>query len=113
MPKKKNLPTPYFSNPKKGIMLINQRYFEIGLSLDEQAQEQQAQDHLLELEEEVKSLSHAKEQIAHLKAFRDYLSGPCPKTGFDITIIRCSAYRKNKECKFDECQTLKPWQLLF
>jgi len=94
-------------------MLINQSYFEIGLSLDEQAQDQQFQDHVLQLEEEVKSLSHAKEQIAHLKAFRDYLSGPCIKTGKTITIIRCSEYRKNKECKFNDCVTLKPWQSLF
>lgn len=113
MPKKKNLPIPFFSNPRKGIAIINQKYVEIGLNLNEQEQDQYHQDYVLQLEEEIKSLSHAKEQIAHLKAFRDYLSGPCKQTGKTITIIRCSEYWKKGQCRFKKCETLKPWKSLF
>jgi hypothetical protein len=113
MPKKKNLPIPFFSKPNKGIRRINERYFEIGLSLEEQATEQKAQDHVLQLEEEIRSLSHAKEQLAHLKAFRDYLSGHCVARGSTTTIISCSALWKKKECSFDECDTRRKWESLF
>jgi hypothetical protein len=114
MEKKKNLPIPLFSNPKKGIELINQKFVEIGLSLDEQAQDQYSQDHILQLEEEIKSLSHAKEQIAYLKGFRDQLSGPCSyKKNHVVTILQCSGYWKRNECKFQECRTRKPWINLF
>jgi hypothetical protein len=113
MPKKKNLPIPLFSNPRKGIALINQKYVEVGLSLDEQTQDQYAQDHLLQLEEEIKSLSHAKEQIAHLKAFRDMLSGHCIFAHARVTILQCSGYWKTKQCTFEECRTRKPWINLF
>ena len=70
------------------------------------------EDHVLQLEEELKSLSHAKEQIAYLKAFRDMLSGYCIFKNKDITILQCSAFRK-QQCKFDDCKTLKPWKDLF
>lgn len=114
MPKNKNKNLPIlFSDSQKGIAIIHEKYIEIGLNPNEQAQDQYTKDYLLDLEEEIKSLSHAKEQIAHLKAFRDYLSGHCPKTGKNITIIKCSGYWKNKECKFDECQLRKKWESLF
>jgi len=112
MNKNKNLPIPFFQ-AQKGIAIIHEKYIEIGLNPQEKEQDQYQQDHLQHLEEEIKSLSHAKEQIAHLKAFRDYLSGHCITKGKKITIIQCSSLWKNKECKFQECETRKKWESLF
>jgi len=111
MPKNKDL-IPFFQS-QKGIAIIHEKYIEIGLNPQEKEQDQYLQDHLLQLEEEVKSLSHAKEQIAHLKAFRDYLSGHCENKGKMITIIQCSALWKTNECTFKECEIRKKWQSLF
>lgn len=114
MPKNKNKNLPIlFSHPQRGIAIIQEKYIEIGLNPNEQEQDQYQQDHLLQLEEEIKSLSHAKEQIAHLKAFRDYLSGHCISKGKTITIIQCSAFIKSGKCKFKECETRKKWEYLF
>jgi len=110
--KTKNLPI-LFSDSQKGIAIIHEKYFEIGLNPQEKEQDQYLQDHLLQLEEEIKSLSHAKEQIAHLKAFRDYLSGPCKTKGKTITIIQCSALWKKNKCNFKKCETRKKWKSLF
>jgi len=108
MPNKKNLPIPLFSDAN--LEVVNGI---VGLLDSEIEKKQQEQDHLLQLEEEIKSLSHAKEQIAHLKAFRDYLSGPCIKTGKRTTIIQCSGHWKKKECKFQQCETRIKWESLF
>ena len=110
--KKNNLPIPFFQ-AKKGIAIIHEKYIEIGLNPQEKEQDQYLQDHLLQLEEEIKSLAHAKEQIAHLKAFRDYLSGPCKIKGKTITIIQCSALWKKNKCNFKKCEIRKKWESLF
>jgi hypothetical protein len=110
--KKKHLPIPFFSNPRKGL-IARGKALEIGLSLEEQAQDQYTQDHIIQLEEEIKSLSHAKEQITHLKTFRDMLSGHCLKDHRRITILQCSSYWKNNQCNYKECDTRKPWLNLF
>jgi len=113
MPKKKSTAiVPLFSNQKKGL-LAREATLEIGLNPDEQAKDQYFKDHLLDLEEEIKSLSHAKEQIAYLKAFRDLLSGHCLQKGHTITIIQCSELWKAGKCQFEECETRKPWVRLF
>ena len=114
MPKNKNKNLPIlFSHPQRGIAIIQEKYVEIGLNPNEQEQDQYTKDYLLDLEEEIKSLSHAKEQIAHLKAFRDILSGHCIQTGKTITILQCSGFWKTGKCRFKECETLKPWKSLF
>jgi len=114
MPKNKNKNLPIlFSDSQKGIAIIHEKYFEFGLTPDEQAQDQYTKDHLIDLEEEIKSLFHAKEQIAHLKAFRDYLSGPCKIKGKTITIIQCSALWKKNKCNFKKCEIRKKWESLF
>lgn len=112
MPKKSKDIIPIFYNTKKGL-LARDKTLEIGLNPDEKAQDQYKQDHLLNLEEEIKSLSHAKEQIAYLKAFRDLLSGPCLQINATITIIHCSELWKSKKCRFEECETRKKWKSLF
>lgn len=103
---------PLFSNQKKGL-LARESTLEIGLNPDEQAKDQYFKDHLMDLEEEIKSLSHAKEQIAYLKAFRDLLSGQCFQIETPITIIHCSELWKNNKCKYEECETRKAWISLF
>ena len=114
MPKNKNKNLPIlFSHPKRGIAIIQEKYVEIGLNPNEQEQDQYTKDYLLDLEEEIKSLSHAKEQIAHLKAFRDLLSGYCIHKGKIITILQCSGYCKLKQCRFKECKTSENWKSLF
>ncbi len=110
--KKSTAIVPLFSNQKKGL-LAREATLEIGLTPDEQAKDQYFKDHLLDLEEEIKSLSHAKEQIAYLKAFRDLLSGYCIQKNAQITIIHCSELWKANKCKFEECTTSKPWKSLF
>ena len=110
--KKSKAIIPLFSNPKKGL-LAREATLEIGLNPDEKAQEIYLQDHILNLEEEIKSLSHAKEQIAHLKAFRDILSGHCIFKGQRITLIQCSGFWKSKQCTFEQCKTRKPWTSFF
>ena len=113
MPNKKSTAIiPLFSNQKKGL-LAREATLEIGLNPDEQAQEIYLQDHILNLEEEIKSLSHAKEQIAHLKAFRDMLSGHCIQQGHKVTLIQCSGFWKSGKCRFKECKTRKPWTSFF
>lgn len=113
MPKKKTKEiVPLFSNQQKGITSIGVS-LSIGLTPDEEEIEQYRQDYVLNLEEEIKSLSHAKEQIAHLKAFRDMLSGHCLHKGHPITIIQCSAFWKSGQCTFEQCRTRKPWASFF
>jgi len=113
MPKKKSTAiVPLFSNQKKGLLTLKAG-LEFGISQDEKAQELYRQDHLLNLEEEIKSLSHAKEQIAYLKAFRDLLSGPCLQKNGPVTIIHCSELWKTGKCRFKECETRKKWKSLF
>ena len=113
MPKKQSTAiVPLFSNQKKGL-LARESTLEIGLNPDEQAQDIYKSDYVLSLEEEIKSLSHAKEQIAYLKTFRDLLSGQCFQIDKPITIIHCSELWKAGKCKFEECETRKPWASLF
>ncbi len=112
MPKKSTAIVPLFSNQKKGLLVLKAG-LEIWLSPDEQAKDQYVKDHLLDLEEEIKSLSHAKEQIAYLKAFRDLLSGQCFQIDHPITIIHCSELWNAKKCKYDECETRNGWKSLF
>lgn len=113
MPKKPSTAiVPLFSNQKKGL-LAREATLEIGLNPEEQAQDQYFKDHLLDLEEEIKSLSHAKEQIKHLKVFRDLLSGHCLQIDAPITIIHCSELWKAGKCRFEECPTRKPWASFF
>ena len=112
MPKKSKDIIPLFSNTKKGL-LARDKTLEIGLNPDEKAQDQYQQDYLLNLEEEIKSLSHAKEQIAYLKAFRDLLSGFCFQKNGPVTIIHCSELWKAGKCKYAECETRKKWKSLF
>lgn len=113
MPKEKSTAiVPLFSNQKKGL-LARESTLEIGLNPDEQAKDQYFKDHLMDLEEEIKSLSHAKEQIAYLKAFRDLLSGQCFQIKNPITIIHCSELWKANKCKYEECETRKAWISLF
>ena len=76
MPKKKSTAiVPLFSNQKQGLLVLKAG-LEIGPTPNEQAQDVYKSDYVLQLEEEIKSLSHAKEQIKYLKVFRDLLSGP-------------------------------------
>ena len=113
MPKKK--PTaivPLFSNQKKGL-LAREATLEIGLTPDEKAKDQYFKDHLLDLEEEIKSLAHAKEQITYLKAFRDLLSGHCFQIAGPVTIIHCSELRKANKCKHAKCPIRNKWKKLF
>ena len=113
MPKKKSTAiVPLFSNQKQGLLVLK-AVLEIGPTPDEQAQDVYRQDYVLNLEEEIKSLSHAKEQIAYLKAFRDLLSGQCIQLEHPITIIHCSELWKSHKCRFEECETRKPWASLF
>lgn len=113
MPKKKSTAiVPLFSKPLKGL-LARETHIRIGITPVEQAKEQYLQDHILNLEEEIKSLSHAKEQIAYLKAFRDILSGHCLQKNGLVTIIQCSELWKANRCKYEECETRKPWASLF
>ena len=113
MPKKKSTAiVPLFSKPLKGL-LARETHIQIGITPEEQAQEQYLQDHILNLEEEIKSLSHAKEQIAYLKAFRDILSGHCFQKNKTVTIIQCSELWKAGRCKFKECKTRTQWESLF
>ncbi len=112
MPKKTTDIIPLFSNQKKGL-LAHASTLEIGLNPDEKAQDVYKSDYVLQLEEEIKSLSHAKEQIAHLKTFRDMLSGHCDQIGGAITIIHCSELWKANRCKYEECETRKTWTSLF
>ena len=113
MPKKKTTAiVPLFSNQKKGL-LAREATLEIGLNPEEAAQDQSVKDHLLDLEEEIKSLAHAKEQITYLKAFRDLLSGHCFQIAGPVTIIHCSELWKSKQCQSKECETRKPWTNLF
>ena len=113
MPKKKSTAiVPLFSNQKKGLLVLKAG-LEIWLSPDEQAKDQYVKDHLLDLEEEIKSLAHAKEQITYLKAFRDLLSGHCFQIAGPVTIIHCSELWKSKQCKSEDCETRKPWTNLF
>ncbi len=113
MPKKKSKAiVPLFSNQKQGLLVLKAG-LEIGPTPEEHAQDIYKSDYVLSLEEEVKSLSHAKEQIAYLKAFRDLLSGQCfQKTG-PITIIHCSELWKANKCKYEECETRNEWLELF
>ena len=110
--KKSTAIVPLFSNQKKGLLTLKAG-LELGLSQNEKALDQYRKDHLLNLEEEIKSLSHAKEQIKHLKAFRDILSGHCFQKNGPVTIIQCSELWKAGKCKFEECETRKKWIRLF
>ena len=113
MPKKKSTDiVPLFSNPLKGL-LAREATLEIGLNPDEQAQDVYKSDYVLQLKEEIKSLSNAKEQIAYLKAFRDLLSGYCFKITGPVTIIHCSELWNAKKCKYAECETRNGWKPLF
>ncbi len=110
--KKSTAIVPLFSNQKQGLLILKAG-LEIGPTPDEQAQDQYVKDHLLDLEEEIKSLSHAKEQIAYLKSFRDLLSGQCFQIKTPITIIHCSELWKAGKCQFEECETRNAWKSLF
>lgn len=113
MPKKESTAiVPLFSNQKQGLLVLKAG-LEIGPTPNEQAQDQYRKDHLMNLEEEIKSLSHAKEQIAYLKAFRDLLSGQCFQIDTPITIIHCSELWKANKCRYEECETRKSWIELF
>ncbi len=112
MPKKSKAIVPLFSNQKE-LLLVTEKPLIWGLNPNEQAKDQYFKDHLLDLEEEVKSLAHAKEQITYLKAFRDLLSGHCFQIAGPVTIIHCSELRKADKCKHDKCPTRNKWKSLF
>ena len=110
--KKSTAIVPLFSNQKQGLLVLKAG-LAIGPTPDEQAQDIYKSDYVLRLEEEIKSLSHAKEQIAYLKSFRDLLSGQCFQIKNPITIIHCSELWKANNCRFEECETRKSWIELF
>jgi len=113
MPKKKSTAiVPLFSNQKQDL-IINKAGLELGPTPDEQAQDVYKSEYVLQLEEEIKSLSHAKEQIKYLKVFRDLLSGHCFQTDAPTTIIHCSESWKSGKCKHEKCETRIPWKSLF